>query len=121
MTTLTATNRVPVATLVARLRALPPSAFENIEQIRSLLAEFPVDESSLAPYLTWSQHYTRNLIDKTDLYELLAICWEVGGQFRPQSSRPELLDGHPHRLLARRKFSSRISGHRRRNLSPHRI
>ncbi|MGB9199059.1 MAG: cysteine dioxygenase family protein [Terriglobales bacterium] len=79
MTTLTATNRVPVATLVARLRALPPSAFENIEQIRSLLAEFPVDESSLAPYLTWSrQHYTRNLIDKTDLYELLAICWEVG-------------------------------------------
>ncbi len=32
-----------------------------------------------APYLFWnSQHYTRNLIDKTDLYELLAICWEVG-------------------------------------------
>ena len=25
-----------------------------------------------------AQHYTRNLIDKTDLYELLAICWEVG-------------------------------------------
>src|SRR6201986_2207479 len=79
MTTLTATNRVSIATLVAKLRALPPSAFENVEQIRSLLAEFPVDEASLAPYLTWSrQHYTRNLIDKTELYELLAICWEVG-------------------------------------------
>ena len=25
-----------------------------------------------------SQHYTRNLIHKTELYELLAICWEVG-------------------------------------------
>ncbi|HEX8799552.1 MAG TPA: cysteine dioxygenase family protein, partial [Terriglobales bacterium] len=25
-----------------------------------------------------NQHYTRNLIDKTALYELLAICWEVG-------------------------------------------
>jgi cysteine dioxygenase len=29
--------------------------------------------------LTWDrQHYTRNLIDKTDLYEMMAICWEVG-------------------------------------------
>ena len=24
------------------------------------------------------QHYTRNLIDKTPFYELLAICWEIG-------------------------------------------
>ena len=24
------------------------------------------------------RHYTRNLIDKTPLYELVAICWEVG-------------------------------------------
>ena len=39
----------------------------------------PVDPDSLAPYLTWDrQHYTRNLIDKTPLYELIAICWEVG-------------------------------------------
>ena len=39
----------------------------------------PVDADSLQPYLFWNaQHYTRNLIDKTDLYELLAICWEVG-------------------------------------------
>jgi cysteine dioxygenase len=79
MTTLTALKRVPLESLVAKLRALPPSAFTETGQIQSLLAEFPVDEASLAPYLTWSpQHYTRNLIDKTDLYELLAICWEVG-------------------------------------------
>ena len=39
----------------------------------------PVDAESLQPYLFWNaQHYTRNLIDKTDLYELLAICWEPG-------------------------------------------
>jgi cysteine dioxygenase len=38
-----------------------------------------VDASSLSTYLTWDrQHYTRNLIDKTPLYELLAICWEIG-------------------------------------------
>jgi cysteine dioxygenase len=39
----------------------------------------PVDADSLAPYLTWDrQHYTRNLIDRTPIYELMAICWEVG-------------------------------------------
>jgi cysteine dioxygenase len=43
------------------------------------LQNSPVDPDSLAPYLTWDrQHYTRNLIDRTPLYELMAICWEVG-------------------------------------------
>ncbi|HEY6301964.1 MAG TPA: cysteine dioxygenase family protein [Terriglobales bacterium] len=62
-----------------RLRALPAPAFDNTEEIRSLLERMPVEEASIAPYLTWDrQHYTRNLIDKTDLYELIAVCWEVG-------------------------------------------
>jgi len=79
MTTLSALKRVPVETLVAALRALPASAFDGTDQVQALLAEMPIEESSLAPYLTWNrQHYTRNLIDKTDLYELIAICWEVG-------------------------------------------
>ena len=31
------------------------------------------------PYLIWDgSALTRNLIDKTPLYELIAICWEVG-------------------------------------------
>jgi hypothetical protein len=71
--------RVPVDELVRALRRLPGSAFDNTGEVRSLLAKTPVEEASLAPYLTWDrQHYTRNLIDKTDLYELMAICWEVG-------------------------------------------
>src|SRR6266852_9899441 len=75
----TASSRVPIDELVRKLRAFPASAFEKTEEIRSLLAKMPVDEASLAPYLTWDrQHYTRNLIDKTDFYELIAICWEVG-------------------------------------------
>ena len=79
MTTLTALKRVPIETLVAKLRALPASAFAGTDQIRALLAEMPVEEAGLAPYLTWDrQHYPRNLIDKTNLYELMAICWEVG-------------------------------------------
>jgi len=39
----------------------------------------PVDLDSLDPYLYFcAEHYTRNLIQKTPLYELLAICWDVG-------------------------------------------
>jgi cysteine dioxygenase len=71
--------RVHIDDLIRELHALPASAFDTTEEICSLLARRPVEEASLAPYLTWSrQHYTRNLIDKTDLYELMAVCWEVG-------------------------------------------
>ena len=79
MRSIAATVPVPIENLVAKLRALPARAFDETEEIRRLLAEMPVEEMSLRPYLTWNkQHYTRNLIDKTELYELLAICWEVG-------------------------------------------
>jgi cysteine dioxygenase len=71
--------RVSIDEFVVRLRAFPASAFDQTEQIRAFLQESPVDEPSLERYLTWNrQHYTRNLIDKTELYELIAICWEVG-------------------------------------------
>ena len=79
MPNLTTTARFAVDELVAKLRELPVSAFDETEQIRTLLAEMPVSAESIAPYLTWDrQHYTRNLIDKTALYELVAVCWEVG-------------------------------------------
>jgi cysteine dioxygenase len=79
MNELAAPPRLSIDDLVGKLRALPVSAFDQTEQVRSLLAEIPVAEPSLARYLTWDpQHYTRNLIDKTDLYELVAVCWEVG-------------------------------------------
>lgn len=71
--------RIPIADFVAKLRAFPAAAFEETEEIRSFLSAMPVEPASLDPYLRWDhQHYTRNLIDKTELYELIAICWEVG-------------------------------------------
>ena len=79
MNTPTALSRVPVEQLVARLRQLPASAFNDTGEIREILLRMPVDPVSLAPCLAWDrQHYTRNLIDKNELYELIAICWEVG-------------------------------------------
>jgi cysteine dioxygenase len=76
---LTAAKTVSIDHLVQELRKLRPHAFNEIEPVRVLLQQKPVRPESLAPYLTWDrQHYTRNLIDRTPLYELLAICWEVG-------------------------------------------
>ena len=75
----TAIKAVSIQTLIARLHELPESAFDQTEPVRRLLQEMPVSPESLSPYLAWSrQHYTRNLIDRTPLYELMAICWEVG-------------------------------------------
>jgi cysteine dioxygenase len=75
----TAIKHISVHDLIAGLRKFPESAFDQTEQIRKFLQENPVNAESLTPYLAWDrQHYTRNLIDKTGLYELLAVCWEVG-------------------------------------------
>jgi cysteine dioxygenase len=75
----TTTQTVPIAKLIEGLRQMPESAFGPTEPIRRFLQETPVNPDSLAPYLTWDrQHYTRNLIDRTPLYELMAICWEIG-------------------------------------------
>lgn len=75
----TTAKSVSIQDFVAELRQFGERDFDRIDPIRNFLAETPVNAESLAPYLTWDrQHYTRNLIDKTALYELLAICWETG-------------------------------------------
>src|SRR5450631_592577 len=75
----TAIKPVSIQTLVEGLRQLPESDFGPTEPVQRFLQETPVSAESLGPYLTWNrQHYTRNLIDRTPLYELMAICWEIG-------------------------------------------
>ena len=79
MTTQALSKPVPIHDFVAELRKFPKPAFDRVDQIIRFLQNTPVVPDTLAPYLTWDkQHYTRNLIDKTPLYELVAICWEVG-------------------------------------------
>jgi cysteine dioxygenase len=75
----TALKEVSIHDLVAGLRQFPETTFKETERLRRFLQEMPVSADSLAPYLAWDrQHYTRNLIDKTPMYELIAICWEIG-------------------------------------------
>jgi cysteine dioxygenase len=70
---------VAIQDFVAELQKFSEPAFTEIDQITRFLKSVPVAPDTLRPYLTWDrQHYTRNLIDKTPLYELVAICWEVG-------------------------------------------
>ena len=60
-----------------------PEADFTHERVEAFLKENRVDAASLAPYLHYAAtHYTRNLIHRCDLFELMAICWDEG-----QSSR----------------------------------
>jgi cysteine dioxygenase len=79
MSTPAVSKPVPIEDFVAELKKFPEPAFHRIDRIIHFLKSTPVLSETLAPYLTWDkQHYTRNLVDKTPLYELVAICWEVG-------------------------------------------
>src|SRR5207237_8489012 len=70
---------VSIQDFVAGLRKFSELAIRQTPELLSLLTSTPVAPDTLVRYSAWDrQHYTRNLIDKTPLYELVAICWEVG-------------------------------------------
>ena len=70
---------VSIDDFVSGLRKLVEKDFTEVTGTLNYIRAHPIDAETLQPYLFWnSQHYTRNLIDKTDLYELLALCWEPG-------------------------------------------
>ena len=72
-------QQLSIQDFVSELRKFPEGAFVNTDGILAFLQRAGVQPETLAPYVNWDrQHYTRNLIDKTPLYELIAICWEVG-------------------------------------------
>lgn len=68
---------IAVDQFVAGLCAISEKEFAHT--VYDYVKSHPVDERSLEPYLFFSaNNYTRNLIFKNDLFELLAICWERG-------------------------------------------
>jgi cysteine dioxygenase len=72
-------RQLSIQDFVSELRKFPQSAFDHTSELLAFLQHTLVAPDTLKPYLTWDrQHYTRNLIDKTPLYELIAICWETG-------------------------------------------
>ena len=69
---------VSIEEFAAGLSAIPAERFTRAEVLEYLRAH-PVDPATLNPYAWFcSEKYTRNLILRTPLFELLAICWDVG-------------------------------------------
>src|SRR5215472_5133237 len=70
---------VDIQDFVSKLRCCGETDFVNVLRVHQLVRENPLDPKSIEKYLIWDrQHYTRNLIDKTSLFEVMAICWDVG-------------------------------------------
>lgn len=60
------------------LAAIPERDFTHAS-VLDFMRTNRVDAATLAPYLYFSaERYTRNLIHKTSLFELIAICWDIG-------------------------------------------
>jgi len=69
---------IAIDQFASELAQIPEAEFTD-ERVLGFLRDHRVDPASLAPYLYFSrEHYTRNLIQRTPLYELIAICWESG-------------------------------------------
>jgi cysteine dioxygenase len=74
--------QIAVDGIVETLREVPPPAFQPGE-VCQRLKDVLLDPQSLLPYLHFAERrYTRNLIYRDELFELIALCWE------PQSASP---------------------------------
>jgi hypothetical protein len=68
----------PIQDFASDLAAIPEYQFTH-DRLLEFLRTNRVDPATLAPYLYFSpERYTRNLISKTPLFDLIAICWESG-------------------------------------------
>jgi cysteine dioxygenase len=71
-------QRITMGDFVGTLRTLPEEEFTK-ERILRLMSGLLLTEDSLAPYLHHDpEHYTRNLVFRNDLFEVLLVCWGVG-------------------------------------------
>lgn len=69
------------------LADIPQQEFA-IPRIEKHMRENWIRPETLEPYLYYAKsHYTRNLIFKCDLFEVMAICWEVGQVSRIHNHR----------------------------------
>jgi cysteine dioxygenase len=63
---------------VKKLAAIEKPEF-TVANVLRFAQTYGVVPDTLKPYLNWSMgSYTRNLIFKSTLFEVLAICWETG-------------------------------------------
>ena len=62
----------------------------TVDRVLAFMNEYAADPKSLDPYLFFSAaNYTRNLIFRNDLFEVIAICWEIGQASRIHNHRDQ--------------------------------
>src|SRR5271155_1311342 len=74
---------------VKELCAIPEKDF-SIPSVFEFTARNAIHPETLQPYMYYAKsHYTRNLIHKCELFEVLAICWNVGQVSRIHNHRDQ--------------------------------
>lgn len=74
---------------VKQLCAIPKKEF-TIPRVLEFTRRHGIHAETLAPYLFYANsHYTRNLIYKCELFEVMAICWESGQVSRIHNHRDQ--------------------------------
>jgi cysteine dioxygenase len=82
-------NELGIADWVKQLCAIPKKDF-TIPRVLEFTQRNAIRAETLSPYLFYAKnHYTRNLIYKCDLFEVMAICWEVGQLSRIHNHRDQ--------------------------------
>ena len=67
-----------IETIIDGLCSLRDDDF-TCDNVYQFLSDNPVDVESITPYFHWSNNfYTRNLVHKNELFELMVVCWESG-------------------------------------------
>ncbi|MGB0035444.1 MAG: cysteine dioxygenase family protein [Candidatus Acidiferrales bacterium] len=74
---------------VKQLKEIPKKDF-TIPRVQKFTSQKAIRSETLAPYLFYAKsHYTRNLIYKCELFEVISICWEVGQASRIHNHRDQ--------------------------------
>lgn len=85
----TSADALTVTDWVAGLAAIPERDF-TLHTVQDYVLQHAVRPETLDPYLFFSKgNYTRNLIFKNDVFECIAICWEIGQASRIHNHRDQ--------------------------------
>jgi predicted metal-dependent enzyme (double-stranded beta helix superfamily) len=89
MTRQLAAEQLAVSDWVKNLAALPERDF-TLQNVQDYIVRHAVRPETLEKYLFFSKgSYTRNLIYRNDVFECMAICWEVGQFSRIHNHRDQ--------------------------------
>jgi cysteine dioxygenase len=84
-----AADQMKVTDWVAGLSAIPEREF-TLQNVQDYIVRHAVLPESLEKYLFFSKgNYTRNLIFKNEVFECMAICWEIGQVSRVHNHRDQ--------------------------------